>query len=195
MKYSNNEYDSLEAMLHPDREVEKIDGDGACLFSALCHQLTGKTEDKIKVKQKIISYEEKEKDAFKDLHKIEDTPIDQHLQEFHEDKENKKWGTSTEIAVAATLFGVNIFVASDQYCKGCFKWFKFTPNPKIKETVPEISDISIKEDLEYIVITHINRNHFDSVKALNDAKLPSPTPFIDFIKEFNDILSSKNSEL
>ena len=39
------------------------------------------------------------------------------------------WGTSTEIIVAATLFQVEVYVATDSYQSEISMWFQYTPKP------------------------------------------------------------------
>ena len=81
-----------------------------------------------------------------------------------------------EIIAAATLFSVDVYIATDNYKPGKAVWLKYTPNGKIK-TMPEVSTnipfLSEKKG-QWTEIAQVNNNHFDSINPIGVKYLSCP---------------------
>lgn len=75
-------------------------------------------------------------------------------------KKTCTWGTSVEIFATATLFQVDIYVASDSYSKEP-KWLKYAPRIA---TVPQATLEPHLQHKGWLEILHVSRSHFDSIR-------------------------------
>ena len=104
-----------------NRKVDKVLGDGNCLFRAFAKQTTGRSEDHACLRNLLIKFEEMNPDIFRPLVSTIDPPttFENHL------KQNSVWGTTIEIFAAATMFGVDVYEATDSL--GAPRWMVFRP--------------------------------------------------------------------
>lgn len=156
------------------REPEKVVGDGNCLFRALSIQLTGTQDYQLQLRKVIVAFESSEKLVFRGLHEtINRTRFDDHLRSICK---TAVWGTNLEIIAAATLFALDVYVATDGYKPGTAVWLKYTPYARIK-TMPQIpTSIPVlpERNGQWIEIVHVNNNHFDAIKPIGVARLCRP---------------------
>ena len=107
------------------RTIDRVLGDGNCLFRALSLQLTGLQDHHMDLRRIIAQCESKIK-SFQGIHaSINRTNYADHLKNI---KKTCTWGTNLEIIVTATLFGLDVYVASDSYNTGKPTWLKYPPN-------------------------------------------------------------------
>ena len=162
------------------RTIDRVLGDGNCLFRALSLQLTGSQDYHMDVKRIIAQCESKIK-AFQGIHAtINRTRFADHLKNVGK---TCIWGTNLEIIVTATLFGIDIYVATDSYRHGNPTWLKYSPNLQaatelhkssisdLSSTIPTLPPQKRKRWLE---ITHVSRCHFDAIKPVSRMQLSRP---------------------
>ena len=107
------------------REVDRVLGDGNCLFRAFSKAVYGGVEDYHLHLRKAIA--EFEADNHKPIHEtVYRTKFHTHVQNI---KKLYTWGTSTEIIAAATLFQVEVYIATDSYRPRVPMWLQYTPKP------------------------------------------------------------------
>jgi len=118
-------YTSLKPFLYKQqREVDRVSGDGNCLFRALSKAISG-TEDHYT--HLCNAFESDNWTILKPIHEaIISTNFENHIKNI---KKLYIWGTSTEIVAAATLFQVEVYVATDSYQPGIPTWLVHTPKP------------------------------------------------------------------
>ena len=118
-------YAVLGPFLHPQgRAVDRVVGDGNCLFRSLSLQLTGTQDHHLQLRIAIAEFE-KSNQIFEQLNTaINKTPFTSHLKNI---KKTCIWGTTVEILAAASLFQVDVYVATDSYHPGRPRWLKYMP--------------------------------------------------------------------
>ncbi len=123
---SRSGYEVLTPFLHNQgREIDRMLGDGNCLFRALSSQHTGTQEHHLELRKAIANFERKNEKIFRPLHSgINRTLFPDHLQNI---KKSCVWGTSIEILAFSSLFQVDVFVTSDSYHPGQATWIKYSP--------------------------------------------------------------------
>ena len=109
---STSGYTILKPFLQQQgREPDVVLGDGNCLFCALSIQLSGTQDYQLQLREIIAAFESSEKLAFQGLHEtINATKFDDHLRSI---RKTAVWGTNLEIIAAATLFALDVYVATD----------------------------------------------------------------------------------
>ena len=118
------------------RTVERALGDGNCLFRSLSLQLTGTQDHHIKLRKVIAKFEQTE-GVFEKLHKtINRTPFLSHLQKI---KKTCVWGTNVEVMATASLFQIDVYVATESHNP---TWLRYTPATSAQTTSKLLSDIS-----------------------------------------------------
>ena len=106
-----------------ERVIDRVLGDGNCLFRALSSQLTGSQEHHLELRKAITHFEQKNEKVFSPLHtSINCTVFQDHLQNI---RKSCVWGTLVEILAFSSLFQVDVFVASDTYHPGRASWVKY----------------------------------------------------------------------
>ena len=139
--------------------------DGNCLFRSLSLQLTGTQDHHIKLRKVIAKFEQTE-GVFEKLHKtINRTPFLSHLQKI---KKTCVWGTNVEVMATASLFQIDVYVATESHNP---TWLRYTPRTaatSAQTTSKLLSDISphLQPQKEWIEIAHVCGSHFDSIKPL-----------------------------
>ena len=118
-------YAALSPFLHQQgRSIERVLGDGNCLFRSLSHQLTGTQDHHLILRKTITKFEQSYYGMFQQLHNtINRTPFSSHIKNM---KKTCIWGTTVEIIATATLFQVDIYIATDSYSQEP-TWLKYTP--------------------------------------------------------------------
>lgn len=160
-------YDLLKPFLRNQmRDIDRVLGDGNCLFRALSNQLTGTQEHHLLLRKAIAHFEQKNEDIFKPLHdSINRTPFQDHMQNI---KKNCVWGTLVEILAVSSLFQIEVFVASDSYDPGGRPlWVKYSPRTPLTSLAVELRGSSLASHLtlqkDWIEIVHVSQSHFDAV--------------------------------
>ena len=99
------------------REPDRVLGDGNCLFRALSRALTGVEDHHIALRKTIAEFEASNTTTFQPLHiAINQTiPFPDHLQNI---RKLSVWGTNLEIIAAASLFQLDIYLATETYHLG-----------------------------------------------------------------------------
>ena len=110
------------------REVDRVLGDGNYLFRAFSKAICGVEDYHLHLRKAI---EADNHNLFKPIHEtVNRTKFHTHVQNI---KKLYTWGTSTEIiaaaAAAATLFQVEVYIATDSYRPGVPMWLQYTPKP------------------------------------------------------------------
>ena len=161
------------------RTVDRVLGDGNCLFRALSLQLTGVQDHHMDLRRMIAQCESKIK-VFQGIHAtINKTRFADHVQKIGK---TCIWGTNLEIIVTATLFGVDIYVASDSYRPGKPVWLKYSPNALAttelrKSSVNDLSSrlpVLHRKQNQWLELTHVSRCHFDAIKPVSGIQLSRP---------------------
>ena len=157
------------------RTVDHVLGDGNCLFRSLSVQLTG-TQDHHLQLRKLIATFEKTEEVFEKLHKaINKTPFLSHVQNM---KRTCVWGKTVEVIATASLFQVDVYMATESYTQEHPTWLRYTPRTTAtSHSTKLMSTISpyLKPHIEWIEIAHVCRSHFDSIKPVLPVKLACPS--------------------
>lgn len=144
------------------RTIERVLGDGNCLFRALSLQLTGVQDHHLKLRKIIAQYESKI-DLFQGIHAtINKTRFADHVTNI---AKTCTWGTSLEIIATASLFRVDVYVATDSYRPGKPTWLKHAPN---LEVVKELNKRHCQP------IEHIALSSTKAVRARNNSHVKVP---------------------
>ena len=169
------------------RQLDPMQADGNCLYRALSKQLANDPEQHSNLRAILAKFAAHNVGMFKDwvtsshreiLQKTPEVRLKEHL-----DAVSKlgSWGTQLEIVAAATLFQVNIYVATDSLVKGACRWTRFPPLKGTIQTPPDID--SFQKSLEckrWIEITYENQCHYNGVLPLfKKKKLLSPPRLIE----------------
>ena len=159
------------------RTIDRVLGDGNGLFHALSLQLTGIQDYHMDLRRIITQCESKIK-AFQGLHAtINQTTFADHLKNIGK---TCIWGTNLEIIVTATLFGIDIYVATDSYRPGSPTWLKYSPNSQATTELrrSSISDLSSTiptlKRKQWLELSHVSRCHFDAVKPVSGTQICRP---------------------
>ena len=91
--------------------IKYMDGDGNCLFRSLADQLTGKQDNHLVFRFKVISYVETHRDHFM-LFMEDDEDFDDYVSRM---KTTREWGGHQELYAASQTFRVNIVVHQADY--------------------------------------------------------------------------------
>ena len=104
-------YTGLKPFLYKQqREVDRVLGDGNCLFRALSKAISGTKDHHSHLRHAISDFESDNWIVFKPIHEaIISTNFENHIKNI---KKLYIWGTSTKIVAAATLFQVEVYVAT-----------------------------------------------------------------------------------
>ena len=158
------------------RTIDRVLGDGNCLFRALSLQLTGFQEYHMDLRRIIAQCESKIK-AFQGIHAtINRTRFADHLKNIGK---TCIWGTNLEIIVTATLFETDIYVATDNYRPGNPTWLKYSPNSHAttelrRSSISDLSSTIPHKTRQWLELTHVSRCHFDAVKPISNTQMSRP---------------------
>ena len=96
-------YAALSPFLHQQgRSIERVLGDGNCLFRSLSHQLTGTQDHHLILRKTITKFEQSYYGMFQQLHNtINRTPFSSHIKNM---KKTCIWGTTVETRVPLVLY-------------------------------------------------------------------------------------------
>lgn len=122
------------------RAVDRVLGDGNCLFRSLSLQLTGTQDHHLQLRRLIAEFE-KNNPIFEKLHNtINGTPsFSSHLQNI---SKTCIWGTNVEIIATASLFQVDVYVATESYHPGRPTWLKYMPR-----TAPTVQGAKLQSNI------------------------------------------------
>ena len=166
-------------LLTQGRTIERVLGDGNCLFRALSLQLTGSQDHHLTLR-KAIARSESKIESFRGIHAaiLNKTSFVEHVKNM---AKTCVWGTSLEIIAVASIFQVNIFVLSDSYRTGKPTWLKYSPNEKIVNELTRPGNSKLLRtglpstlQRQWLEITYSSRCHFDSVVSLQSTGQLSP---------------------
>ena len=144
-------------------------GDGNCLFRALSKAITGVEDYHSHLRKTIAEFESDNCTLFKPIHEvILSTNFETHIKNI---KKLYIWGTTTEIIAAATLFQVEVYVATDSYRPGSVTWLLYMPKPVSLLKNAPITYINghkctQENQLQWIELTHVSSIHFDTTKPV-----------------------------
>lgn len=159
------------------RAVDRVLGDGNCLFRSLSLQLTGTQDHHLELRRVIADFEKSNR-VFEQLHNtINKTPFPSHLQNI---RKTCVWGTNVEIIATSSLFQVDVYVATESYHPGRPMWLKYVPR-----TAPTLQDAKLTSILDphlgtslqrgWIELVHVCQSHFDAIQPLPGAMLMRPS--------------------
>ena len=168
IQVETNESPLVAFLQKQGRKLDKVLGDGNCLFRALSLQLTGVQDHHIALR-KLIARCESEYKEFEGVHiTINQTRFADHIKNV---RKSCTWGTNLEIIVTATLFGVDVYLASDTYRAQTPLWLKYSPYSTVAAATEmnsallgEISKFPLLPQVRWLELAH-NRHHFDAVKC------------------------------
>lgn len=100
----------------------KVEGDGNCLFRALSHWITGREENHLAVRKKIVEFM---KDHLEEIAGIEELTAKQMAEKLNAMGMEGTWGTHMEILATATLLRTPIFIFSPYGKTKELSWNKF----------------------------------------------------------------------
>lgn len=158
------------------RAVDRVLGDGNCLFRALSVQLTSTQDYHLELRKAIALFEQRNEAVFRCLHEtIARSPFSDHLRNI---KKSCVWGTTVEILAFSSLFQVDVYVASDTYHHNKVSWVKYSPRVSPASLTLELQGFTFSSHLnmqkEWVEILHVSRSHFDAIKPSTDASLARP---------------------
>ena len=176
---SSTGYSVLKPFLtKQQRELDRVLGDGNCLFRAFSKAICGVEDYHLHLRKAIAEFEADNHNLFKSTHEaVNQTKFSTHVQNI---KKLYTWGTSTEIIAAATLFQVEVYVATDSYRPGVPMWLQYRPKPisllANTTNLPYLSKHNINPqcDFHWIELTHVSSVHFDTTKPLKGCTLSKP---------------------
>ena len=137
-------YAALSPFLHQQgRSIERVLGDGNCLFRSLSHQLTGTQDHHLILRKTITKFEQSYYGMFQQLHNtINRTPFSSHIKTCI-------WGTTVEILADAglTLRGRKCSIGMSQvsYLGHIFSASGMGPDPQKVKAIqdwPTPSDVT-----------------------------------------------------
>ena len=103
-------------LTHP-ASVHEVDGDGNCLFRALCYIITGSDDQHLLLRRRIVEYIRSTDLCLRLLAnhiEHEFVTIDEYIEGSRMDRDGS-WGTTAEVITLALMLGVNIVsYSSDQ---------------------------------------------------------------------------------
>lgn len=158
----------LPFLQQQDRGIERVLGDGNCLFRSLSLQLTGTQDHHLQLRRAIAEFE-RSNEVFEKLNAtINKTPFSSHLQNI---QKTCVWGTNLEIIALSSLFQVDVYVATESYHPaGHPVWLKYvprtTPQDSTKLTTNLGPHLHTALQREWIEVLHVKNSHFDSIKPL-----------------------------
>ena len=123
-------YELVRPFLAAMRTIDKVLGDGNCLFRALlalllAKQLSGSPDKHMELRGIIMKFEAKNAHVFaKMCCTINRISFAEHIDTR---KKVFTWGTTLEILATASLFKVDIFEATNSLTPGKIKWLKYSP--------------------------------------------------------------------
>ena len=170
-------YAVLVPFLQQGRAVDRVLGEGNCLFRYLSLQLTGTQDHHLELRRAIAEFE-KINPVFEQLHTaINKTPFLTHLQNI---KKTCIWGTSVEIMAISSLFQVDTYVATESYHPWRPTCLKYLPR-----TAPTVQNAKLKSKLDtyllnttvqrgWIELLHVCESHFDAIKPFPGVTLTRP---------------------
>ena len=126
------------------RQLDPIQADGNCLYRALSKQLANDPEQHSNLRATLVKFAAYNVETFKSWVTSSPSEILQKTPEVrlkdHLDAVSKlgSWGTQLEIVAAATLFQVDIYVATDSLVKGECRWTRFTPLKGSTKVPPDL---------------------------------------------------------
>ena len=162
------------------RSIERVLGDGNCLFRALSLQLTGMQDHHLSLR-KIIAQCESKATSFQGIHAALNKTITfaDHVKNI---AKTCVWGTSLEIIAVASIFQMDTYVVTDSYRPGKPTWLKYSPNLKIVNELSKVGNITSNLlstlpclQKQWLEITYVSRCHFDSVSAQGSSELSPPS--------------------
>jgi hypothetical protein len=155
------------------RQRDPMQADGNCLYRALSKQLANDSEQHGNLRAMLVKFAAHNVRLLKCwvtsspreiLQKTPEVRLKEHL-----DAVSKlgSWGTQLEIVAAATLFQVDIYVATDSLVEGECRWTRFTPLKGPVEIPPDIGSFQKSLDCKrWIEIAYENQCHYNSVLPL-----------------------------
>ena len=148
------------------RTIDKVLGDGNCLFRALAKQLSGSSDKHMELRGIMMNFEAKNATTINRISFAEH--IDTRKKVF-------TWGTTLEILATASLFRVDIFEATNSLTPGKMKWLKYSPvDYENLRGLEGASDFNTRGK-SWLEIVYIGSCHFDSITPLNkDITLTRP---------------------
>jgi len=145
-----------------DANCYNIITDGNCQYRALAKQLTNDPNQHSNLRSIIVKFAAHNVELFKwwvtstPSETVQKSPEERLKEHLNTASKLGSWGTQLELVAAATLFHVDIYVATDSLVKGECRWTKFTPlkgNVQIPKDVKESTFQKSEECKSWIEIT------------------------------------------
>lgn len=158
-------YVAISNVLNDKFCIDKIIGDGNCLFRAVSKSLFGSENFHDQVRQDTVSFMRRNEAVFR---RYIDGDIEKHMEDM---KRLATWGTEAEIFAMASLYSRDIFVLTS--INDVYKWTLF--RPKIKSQVAPNMAPPCKC---HITLCHPHGNHYDRVSSQSggcNCTMPKPT--------------------
>ena len=140
------------------------------LISALSRALTGVEDHHIALRKTIAEFEASNTTVFQPLHSaINQTPAIPFSDHLRNIRKLSVWGTNLEIIAAASLFQLDIYLATETYHLGVPTWLLYPPKPMFtlsnRELKGRLSD-KVNVTGGWIELLHVTNSHFNSIKPL-----------------------------
>ena len=138
-----------------NRKVDRVLGDGNCLFRALAKQTTGDSDNHVHLRKQTMEFMEKHPNIFKPLVAALDLPrsFKNHVKRL---KQISVWGTTVEIIAAATMLQMDVYEATDSLVPETHRWMKFSPRPGLYQRVESSLNT---QGIQWIEILYTRKCH------------------------------------
>ena len=142
--------------------MQRVYGDGCCLFRCLSYQLFGSEDHHLSVRFLLQRFENLNKSLFdKYLTSVNKPTIDAHV---HHIGQLATWGTHIELMAAATYFQPSVYYSSrnedtNEFRWRCIKPLKALSNVRLPLIVDDpLADITVPHHFELVYTTGL---HYD----------------------------------
>ena len=164
-----------------NRALDRIEGDGNCLFRAISKELFGDDTHHKNLREIIIEYILTNSESFKQFLSNNSETIFEHCQTV---SKLGTFGTQVEIYALAYFIHIPIYVYSMVGLASMWRWLQYNPKQILKYN-PIYSNLPLPSPHNYhIELCHTNGNHFDRIIPLRQLfELPSNPSYEDYIKD------------
>jgi hypothetical protein len=118
-----------------------------------------------------MDFEEMNPEIFQPLVATLDPPttFENHIKRL---KQSSVWGTTVELFAAATMFGMDVYEATDSLVPGKPRWMKFSP--RHASHTQRVDGIGVNtQKIKWIEILYTCKYHYDSIISLDGQQLSS----------------------
>ena len=175
-----------------NRSLDRINGDGNCLFRSFSKELFGDEKHHIHLRKIIMEFISINPDTFKQFLSNNSENIIEHCKTINN---LGTFGTQVEIYAFSYFLNLPIYVYSMVGLASSWRWLHYRPKNTLKYN-PLYSNLPLPPpDNYHIELCHINGNHFDRVTPLSHLfKSASDSPYDQYIKDFPTLAGTEDKE-